>query len=231
MDGCPGRRRHGAVGHHVRMILDHLSYAAGPEGLASCVQRIGARLGAAFSDGGLHPSFGTRNFVLPLANGCYLEIVGTLDHPAADRAPFGRAVTARSLAGGGWLAWAVRVDDISTFEHRLSRPSARGHRRRPDGFDLLWRQIGINDVTEDPQLPFFVEWDSDEQHHPSTPGSSISLRRLEIAGDEPTVDAYLGTSARQPLDGLEVEWMSPFEGETGVIAAVFETPRGEVRVD
>jgi hypothetical protein len=211
--------------------LDHLSYAVGGEGIGACVQRIGAKLGAAFSDGGLHPSFGTRNFVLPLAEGCYLEIVEALDHPAVDRAPFGRAVRARSQAGGGWLAWAVAVTDISAFEQRLGRPSAAGHRVRPDGFELRWRQIGINDVTEDPQLPFFVQWQSDARHHPSTPGSSIALRRLEIAGDEPTVDAYLGTSARQPLDGIDVEWLSPFEEETGVVAAVFETPRGPVRVD
>jgi hypothetical protein len=213
------------------MHLDHLSYAAGPEGLAACVQRIGAKLGAGFTDGGLHPSFGTRNFVLPLADGCYLEIVATLDHPAADRAPFGRAVGARSEAGGGWLAWAIAVDDISPFETRLSRPAAKGHRRRPDGFDLLWRQIGINDVADDPQLPFFVQWDSDAEHHPSVGGSSIALRQLEIAGDEQTVDGYLGTSARQPLDGLDVDWLSPFDGDTGVVAAIFDTPNGAVRVD
>jgi hypothetical protein len=211
--------------------LDHLSYAAGAEGLGACVQRIGARLGAAFSDGGLHPSFGTRNFVLPLAEGCYLEVVQALDHPAADRAPFGRAVKARTEAGGGWLAWAVAVPDISTLEQRLGRPAAAGHRVRPDGFDLRWQQIGVNDVAEDPQLPFFVQWDSDAAHHPSAGGSPIALRRLEIAGDEATVDAYLGTSARQPLDGIEVEWLSTFDDDTGVVAAVFDTPRGEVRVD
>lgn len=219
------------MGHHGRVHLDHVSYAAGPEGLGACVQRIGANLGAAFSDGGLHPSFGTRNFVLPLAEGCYLEIVATLDHPAVDRAPFGRAVKMRSQAGGGWLAWAVGVADIGPIEERLGRPAARGHRRRPDGFDLLWRQIGVNDVAADPQLPFFVEWTSDAEHHPSVPGSAIALRRLEIAGDEPTVDSYLGTSARQPLDGVEVDWVSPLDGDTGVVAAVFDTPRGEVRID
>ena len=32
------------------MRLDHLSYAAGPEGLAACVQRLGSRLGAGFTD-------------------------------------------------------------------------------------------------------------------------------------------------------------------------------------
>jgi hypothetical protein len=210
--------------------LDHLSYAAGPEGLAACVQRIGAKLGAGFTDGGLHPSFGTRNFILPLAEGCYLEIVGALDHPATDRAPFGRAVKARGEAGGGWLAWVVAVPDIAAYETRLGRPAAKGHRRRPDGFDLLWRQIGVNDVADDPQLPFFVQWDSDAQHHPSAKGSAIMLRRLEISGDEATVDAYLGTSARQPLDGIEVEWLSP-DGDTGLVAAIFDTPAGEVRID
>ncbi len=213
------------------MRLDHLSYAAGPEGLAACVQRLGYRLGAAFSDGGIHPSFGTRNFILPLAHGCYLEVVGALDHPAADRAPFGRAVRARADNGGGWLAWAVGVDDISVIEERLGRPAAQGHRRRPDGFDLRWRQIGINDVSEDPQLPFFTMWESTAEHHPSGGGSSITLTGLEIAGDEPTVDAYLGTSALQPLDGIAVEWFSPFDGENGVIAAEFTTPGGIARID
>lgn len=213
------------------MHLDHLSYAAGPEGLAACVQRIGARLGAGFTDGGLHPSFGTRNFVLPLADATYLEVVEALDHPAAERAPFGRAVTMRSRSGGGWLAWAIRVPEIAALEQRLGRAAAQGHRRRPDGFDLRWRQIGINDVTEDPQLPFFVHWETDDAHHPSAAGSSITLRRLEIAGDEETVDTYLGTSARQPLDGIEVEWLSTADGDTGVVAAVFDTPNGEVRID
>lgn len=213
------------------MRLDHLSYVAGSEGLAACVQRLGARLGAAFSDGGIHPSFGTRNFVLPLADGCYLEVVASLDHPAADRAAFGRAVQARSESGGGWLAWAIRVEDIATIEARLDRPAAPGHRRRPDGFDLRWRQIGINDVSEDPQLPFFVQWESEEVHHPAYGGSSIALSGLEIAGDEPTVDAYLGTSSRQPLDSVEVEWLVPFEGDTGVVAATFTTSEGEVRID
>jgi hypothetical protein len=213
------------------MHLDHLSYVAGPEGLGACAQRIGGRLGAGFRDGGLHPRFGTRNFVLPLAGGTYLEIVAALDHPATDKAPFGRAVAARSAEGGGWLAWVVAVDDISSVETRLDRPAAEGHRRRPDGFDLRWRQIGVNDVTEDPQLPFFVQWDSDAEHHPGAGGSEITLGELEIAGDEATVDAYLGTSSRQPLDGIEVSWVPSYEGGTGVVAAVFDTPLGAVRID
>lgn len=213
------------------MHLDHLCYVAGPEGLASCVQRLGSRLGAPFTDGGIHPGFGTRNFVLPLAGGCYLEIVGILDHPAVDRAPFGRAVRARTEEGGGWLTWVVRVEDIGPVEQRLSRTAAPGHRRRPDGIDLRWTQIGINDVTIDRQLPFFVRWEVPADLHPSSGGSAVRLRRLEIAGDEQRIDDYLAVPSRQPLDGVEVDWRDPDADATGVLAAVFETASGDVRID
>jgi glyoxalase-like protein len=213
------------------MRLDHLSYAAGPEGLAACVQRLGARLGAGFTDGGIHPSFGTRNFVLALGAGIYLEVVEALDHPAVDGAPFGRAVRDRSEFGGGWLGWAVRVQDISTVESRLGRRAADGHRRRPDGFDLRWKQIGINDVIADPQLPFFVQWLTDDAHHPSAGGSPLTLRGLQIAGDQTRIDDYLGSPSRQPLDGISVEWAPPMDDDTGVVAAVFATPAGDVRLD
>ncbi len=70
-------------------------------------------MGEPFQDGGVHPRFGTRNRILPLRDDTYLEVVEVLDHPASDKAPFGQAVRARSLLGGGWLGWVVAVDDIA----------------------------------------------------------------------------------------------------------------------
>jgi hypothetical protein len=213
------------------MRLDHLAYVAGPAGLATCVQRLGAHLGAAFRDGGLHPRFGTRNFVLPLRSGCYLEVIGVLDHPAADTAPFGRLVQARQAAGGGWLGWAVRVPDISTVEQRLGRPSAEGHRRRPDGFDLRWRQLGVDTLAVEPDHPFFVQWETDAAHHPSADDAAVALTGLEIAGDQQTVEAYLDPSSSHPLDGIEVTWCAPTDEERGVVAAIFQTATGTVRIN
>ena len=212
------------------MRLDHLSFAAGPDGLASTAQRLGGLLGTNFLDGGVHPRFGTRNMILPLHGGTYLEVVEVLDHPASDKAPFGQAVRARSLLGGGWLGWVVAVDDIAAVETRLGREAARGNRKRPDGTELLWKQIGINGLLADPQLPFFIEWESPAELHPSTGASpDYSLALLEIAGDPQRVSEWLGETVEAPLEDLKVEWVAP-NGTPGIIAAQVQTPRGLVRI-
>ena len=214
------------------MRLDHISYAAPTNHLADVVQRLGSRLGAGFSDGGVHPRFGTRNFVLPLAGGSYLEVVSALDHPAAARAPFGQAVKNRCTDGGGWLGWVVSVTDLSAVEERLGRPAVEGHRRRPDGFDLRWRQIGVTDLIDDPQLPFFIHWESDSAQHPANHArSELRIVKLEIAGEPHIVNEWLGKANGHPLDDVDVEWVEPSEGEVGLVAAHFATPHGIVRVD
>lgn len=212
------------------MRLDHLSFAAGPDGLASTAQRIGGLLGKDFVDGGVHPRFGTRNMTLPLAGNTYLEIVEALDHPASDKAPFGQAVKARSSLGGGWLGWVVAVDDITTVEQRLGRESAKGNRHRPDGSELLWRQIGVNGLIADPQLPFFIQWQSPPEMHPSAGADpAFSLACLEIAGDPQRVSEWLGETVEAPLEDVKVEWVAP-NGTPGILACQVQTPNGLVRL-
>lgn len=213
------------------MRLDHVSYAAPIEHLAETVQRLGARLGAAFIDGGRHPAFGTANFVLPLSGGTYVEVVGALDHPAAMAAPFGRAVRARADAGGGWMGWVVAVSDMPAAEARLGRPAVAGHRVRPDGFDLRWRQLGVLDTMADSALPFFISWITDADQHPAAGGSSVSIQRMEIGGDVQRVASWLGEPQDHPLDDIDVVW-APAEGDDcGLLAVEFATPHGTVRID
>src|SRR4051812_25703513 len=182
------------------MRLDHLSFAAGPDGLAGTAERIGTLLGRNFVDGGVHPRFGTRNRVLPLADHTYLEVVEVLDHPASDKAPFGQAVRARSAAGGGWLGWVIAVDDITLLEKRLGREAAPGNRHRPDGTELRWKQIGINGLISDPQLPFFIQWETPDELHPSAGADGqYSLAFLEIAGDRTRATRGLAAPSRLPL--------------------------------
>lgn len=212
------------------MRLDHLSYAAGPDGLDSTTRRLGSLLGEDFVDGGVHPGFGTRNRVLPLAGDTYLEVVSVLDHPASDKVPFGQLVRERSALGGGWIGWVVAVDDIAPVEQRLGRPAVQGNRHRPDGLDLRWRQIGVRNLMTDPQLPFVVQWQVAATHHPSTGASGdVRLTSLEIAGDPRRVADWLGEPAVAALGDLQVHWAAP-RGTRGLLAASFSTPRGRVRI-
>ncbi|MEZ0094037.1 VOC family protein [Streptacidiphilus sp. EB129] len=212
------------------MRLDHVSYAVGRNSFVDTVQRLGSALGAAFMDGGVHPRFGTRNFVLPLAGGTYVEVVTTLDHPAADRAPFGRAVAKRAEEGGGWLGWVVSVDDIGPVETRLGRPAAEGHRVRPDGFDLRWKQLGLLELMEDPQLPYFLQWLVEPAEIPSAqPRTTTRITGLTIAGDSKVISDFLGEPADHPLDQTDVTWAD--DEEPGLVAVAFETARGPVTVE
>ena len=207
------------------MRLDHVSYACAPGELAEVVQRLGADLGGTFVDGGIHPSFGTRNFILPLADGTYIEVVAALDHPAADKAPYGRAVRQRADEGGGWLGWVIAVDDIAAVETRLGRDSVVGHRVRPDGTDLRWRQIGILDLLDDPQLPYFIQWER-QSEHPSSTGGEVRLASIEMCGNSEVLGAWLGSGAQLEVS---VAWVE--SDERGIVACNFLTPRGFVRID
>jgi hypothetical protein len=176
----------------------------------------------------MHPRFGTRNFILPLLNGVYLEAVEPLDHPAADKAPFGRAVKARTAAGGGWLAWVVAVDDIAIVESRLERSAVPGQRRRPDGVVLTWKQIGVLDMLDDPALPFFTQWEVDPGYHPSTnPEVAIGIEAAEICGSAATVAAWLD----EPLERADFRFDWIEDEDPGLVAVHFSTPHGTVRID
>lgn len=227
--GTPNDFGYGDGSNNVGMHLDHVSFAAGPEGLTGTAERLSSALGTPFVDGGFHPRFGTRNRILPLKDGQYLEVVEVLDHPAADKAPFGQVVRARSEMGGGWLGWVVAVEDLAPVEDRLGREAVPGNRRLPDGGELQWQQIGIKGLQSDPQLPFFVRWLSDRAMHPSAGGSDIELIKLEIAGDHERMDDWLGGQSGKILHDIEIEWVGE-NAQPGIVAVTFATSGGDIRL-
>jgi hypothetical protein len=211
------------------MRVDHVSYAAEHDGLHATAERLAKVIGVKAVDGGVHPRFGTRNVILPLLGGRYIEVVEALDHPASDKAPFGQAVRARSLDGGGWLGWAVRVDDLSGIEARLERTAAEGYRRRPDGRELRWRQLGVKGLLCDPQLPYFIQWAPDAPH-PSTDGpTDVKLAGMSIAGDPMRVRNWLGVAPDFVPDTLQFTFVAP-HGTPGILAVDFEGPEGRISV-
>lgn len=215
--------------HDYQMRIDHVSYAASPEGLQATAEKLSHELGITPRDGGVHPRFGTRNVILPLAEDRYLEVVEVLDHPASDKAPFGQAVRARSALGGGWMAWVIAVDDLTDVEERLGRRAVDGQRHTPEGVELQWRQIGIRGLIADPQLPFFVQW-STMDHHPSRlEDSPVKLTGLHISGEPDRIRQWLGITEPGTWE-REVDFVFENHEVAALESVTFEGPNGPVTI-
>jgi hypothetical protein len=211
------------------MRVDHVVYAAEHDGLHATAERLAKLIGVTPVDGGVHPRFGTRNVILPLAHERYVEVVEVLEHPAADKAPFGQVVRARSEAGGGWIGWVVCVDDIHEQEERLGRQAVDGNRHRPDGVELRWKQIGIKGLQADPQLPFFIEWGEGVPHPSGDATTPVTIESLQIAGDPDRVREWLGLPADYTSSVIQFVFVAP-HGTPGLMSVTFNTPHGEVTV-
>jgi hypothetical protein len=199
--------------------LDHLVLAV-PD-LDRGIAAIAERTGVVALPGGSHPGRGTRNALLSLGAGHYLEIVAP--DPAQPESKQGEpaemAKLGRPLLGG----WAVASTGLAA---ELERSRARGlevagpfpgGRDRPDGKKLSWQTAFVSGPLAT-SLPFFIEWGADSPH-PSTDapllGQLVGL--IIVHPDPPAVRAAL---AKMGLD-CQVE-----KGEAYALRARIATLRG-----
>jgi hypothetical protein len=199
---------------NISMRLDHVSYVTSHDQLADTVQRLGSRLGTTFVDGGIHPRFGTRNFTAPLLDGKYIEVVCPLDHPATEQTPWGKAVSKKAQEGGGWLTWVFSTEDISPIEEKFGRKAVDGHRTRPDGTDLKWKQIGVKEITDSRELPFFIQWLTED--HPSKDGNPVAaMQRIVISSTSMLENSFFKEQIAESTKNLTIEWDANVESEEG----------------
>ena len=214
------------------MRLDHVSYVASHDQISDVVNRIGSQIGTAFIDGGIHPKFGTRNFTAPLLNGQYIEVVCPMDHPATDATPFGRAVKKKAEEGGGWLSWVFNVDDISLIEDKFGRKAAEGNRKKPDGTELRWKQIGVKDIFLMNELPFFVQWQT--KNHPSEDGiAEARITKLYISSENKLEKSFFDKEIQNSLTDTDIEWINPSQIDNfiGIDSVDFETRNGLICIE
>jgi hypothetical protein len=210
------------------MRLDHVSYVASHDQISDVVNRIGSQIGTAFIDGGMHPKFGTRNFTAPLLNGQYIEVVCPMDHPATDATPFGRAVKKKAEEGGGWLSWVFNVEDISIIEDKFGRKAVEGSRKKPDGTELKWKQIGVLNILEDSQQPFYVQWISKD--HPSSDGNAYAdISEIIISGEQEKILKSLERLDEIFLSKIKV--VSPQDQQIGLKSVQFDVNKSKVIIE
>jgi hypothetical protein len=162
-------------------LLDHLVYAC-PD-LAAATGEVEELVGCATSPGGVHLGLGTRNVLLGLGPGRYLEIIGP-DPGQADPArprPFG----IDQLEAPRLVTYAVRPPQNSGgIDAYCARAAACGldlgtprsmQRRTPSGEVLSWQLALPPEPLFDGLVPFVIDWGLSP--HPS---AALAGQRVEL---------------------------------------------------
>ncbi len=195
--------------------LDHLVLAT-PD-LPATVAMVTRALGVSPVEGGRHVGRGTRNFLLGLGAGGYLEIIGVDADQPAPRAP--RPFLVDYVTEPRLVTWAVRVSDIDATVAEARTVGydpgsiADMSRQAPDGQTLSWRLTGSRDV-----VPFLIDWGSTA--HPSESLPQVRLRTLDAVHPDP-----VATIAR--LRALWVE-LGVRPGIRPGLIAVLDGPHGSL---
>lgn len=203
--------------------VDHLVYAT-PD-LELGVRRAEALLGVEAVPGGAHPGLGTRNALIGLGKGTYLEIIGPdPQQPEPERA---RPFRIDELEKPVLVTWAVRVSGlaevvIGAAERGLDLGDViEGARERPDGTRLSWRVTDWFMMHGEGVVPFFIDWGGSP--HPSEDlGGPCELASLR--GKHPDPGRLRGL-----LEILDLE-VSVSPGGRPRMVAEIRSPRGVVEL-
>ena len=185
--------------------LDHLVYAT--PNLDATVAEIGETWGIEPAAGGRHDGRGTRNALLGIGNGAYLEIIGP--DPSQPNPPEPRPFGIDNVTDPTLVTWAAAVPDLDLWlEWCAARkvnpgPGIAMQRSKPDGEVLHWR-LTMPPPDGDGVIPFLIEWPgpTPAQSAPSGaqlvefrlghPDGSVRARMMEYG-----LDNEVGTGAPQ----------------------------------
>lgn len=177
--------------------LDHLVYAT-PD-LDATRAWLGRTLGVPVTGGGQHPAWGTRNALIGLGAGRYLELIGA--DPSLPRPARPRPFSIDQLAVPRLVTWAAGVSDLEWVVARAGTVGcelgeiSQGSRRRPDGQMLAWRLTDPFRSRLDGLIPFFIDWGRTAHPSAALPGS---CRLTRFAAEHP--DAERVRQVRDALD-------------------------------
>lgn len=193
------------------LSVDHL-VLAGPD-LETAVATVEAALGVVLEPGGAHPGLGTRNRLLGLGSGVYLEVIGPDPDQPEPTVP--RAFGIDGLDRPTLVTWALRIDDPSSAPATAEPPAGYEaframSRRRPDGSTLSWRLAFPSETAAIAgpihPAPFLIDWNGSRPPGRSLPAAA-TLEGLHLSGPAEVAAALhvAARSTRQPVDDPAVE--------------------------
>lgn len=156
--------------------LDHIIIAT-PD-LAAGVAMIAEATGVTLQLGGVHPKFGTRNYLATFGDGTYLELIGvdTENPEFSGTRPFRVDEVTRTATS----TWTIEPADIDAAVAAARDAGADlgdpfpGSRRTPEGTLLEWR---LTQPLGEPSgvVPFLLDWQD------SVTPAQTTEPRLELA--------------------------------------------------
>ena len=201
--------------------VDHLVWA-GPR-LDREIERLETVTGVRAAPGGRHPGEGTRNALIGLGPGLYLELIGP--DPAQPAPSHPRWFGLDALTSPRLVTWAARATDLVG---RVASARAAGvdlgevkdgKRALANGHVLTWR---FTYPTLEPGaglVPFLIDWG--RSPHPSRAASG-GIRLVELRAEHPEPAMITG-----PLQVLGLE-LKVAAGPTPALIATLDTPRGTI---
>ena len=200
--------------------LDHLLWGVPDldEGIAQLADLVGVEP----VPGGPHPGFGTRNALLSLGAGVYLEVIAP--DPVQDL-DCTRGEILVALPAPKLLTFAVRTSELNRVERLVEGAGLRTpgpvamSRLRPDGRRLAWKVLKFPGNPFGESLPFFIDWGGSKHPSADSPGG-CTLEALEVG--HPDRDALADLYAALEI-GVEV-----VAAPEPRMRAVVDTPAGRV---
>lgn len=205
--------------------LDHLLIGAATieSGIAWLEERTGIRA----VKGGSHPGLGTWNALASLGPRQYVEIIAP--DPGQPGVETFYVPGLRAFPSPRVAAWAAAAVDLTArFGSALPSdfscgPVRQGARMRPDGTRLAWTLAFPRHAergTFDGALPFFIEWESPDQHPGLSTPTGLTLLSLSFEHPEPK-------ALREALRGLLLNGDVTDAPEARLVATL-ASPRGVV---
>lgn len=184
------------------MRVDHVIFGVADLDVAR--RRFADEFGLEAQTGGEHPQLGTRNCLVPVGEGQYLELMAVADPDPAR--PLPRFLTARIAAGDRAIAMCVATEDLDAVAARLSLEVVAGERRTPDGDVVRWRMAGLEAALGPERLPFFIDWMD------GGPGLDRSLNRhcggiawVELGTEPGRFGQWVGAGAELPARFVDAD--------------------------
>ena len=207
------------------VALDHL--LIGAPTLESGIVWLEEKTGVRAAAGGSHPGLGTWNALASIGPRQYIEIIAP--DPGQPGVATSYVPGLRDFHEPRIATWAAQASDFaSRFAGAMPsgfscEPGQQGSRVRPDGQRLAWtlafpkhREHG----TFDGALPFFIEWESVQNHPGRTAPQGLRLRALSIRHAEPK-------ALRGALEALGLDCAVVLSSRAA-ISVELETPKGPV---